>query len=284
VNNCFELTFSYPDNLSIEDASYAILGAGIDSLSLNLINKTNGNTIVSYFSGDSLELNELVKNLKFININLVNSTLVEDKNWILECMEMHSIIQVEKVSIVPVASANDIKSNNDKLKINLIPGYGFGTGHHESTQIALKLMQSQEVLIKPPSTFLDIGTGSGILAIALCKIFSASGVASDNDPLALINAKENLEINQIVNINLYEGTVPDNDIKFDCITANLYSTLLIKFKPLIKTKLNSGGFFIFTGVQLAEFEEVLSCYISDGFKLITKYTVNDWIGALLIFY
>jgi len=163
--------------------------------------------------------------------------------------------------------------------IEMDPGLAFGTGHHASTQLALLLLEEafQNSAIKLKKV-LDVGTGSGILAIA-CGLFGAKEVlAIDNDPDAVETAKQNILRNRL------EGkiTVSDQDVPivrtgFDIVVANItHDTLADLAKPLTSL-INPKGFLVLSGILRGEQEHsILEMYTKQGLVFIKSLTKDEW--------
>jgi len=117
-----------------------------------------------------------------------------------------------------------------EIVIWIEPGMAFGTGTHETTQLCLKTML--ELFPKElPQSMLDVGTGTGILAILGAKLGIKEIVAIDTDPLAIEAAQENIRLNQITNIKLHKGSISDIQERYDWVVANLETKIIL---PLIK--------------------------------------------------
>jgi ribosomal protein L11 methyltransferase len=129
---------------------------------------------------------------------------------------------------------------------------GFGTGHHESTHAALELLQSAEVSELSPQKIFDLGTGSGILAIAAQLLYSeATIVGNDIDEAALNNAAENAAINGCSTIEFITGSLPDPRLPakgFDLILANIYAEALCSLEEEIHKLSKPGGLLILAGI------------------------------------
>ena len=144
----------------------------------------------------------------------------------------------------------------------IIPaGAAFGTGEHATTAMSLRLLEEVTRGWRPGWAMIDLGTGSGILALA-AKCFGARRVLGiDNDPTAISTANANARLNKIDNIDFEMGDVlrmKGRDNKFDVIAANLFSELIIKGLPVWKTRLRRHGWVILSGV-LRKQENELKC-------------------------
>ena len=167
-------------------------------------------------------------------------------------------------------------------RINLIidPGMAFGTGHHETTRSCLVLMEKYDKKIVK-GNFLDLGTGTGLLAIAASKLGYVQVVAVDTDPLAIDAARKNLELNQVINIELREGSVIEAPGTFDCIVANIVSGVLVLLAHAISSRLKPSGIAILSGILAEQADEVTKTYEQTGLKFIENSPDDKW--ASLVF-
>ncbi len=145
-----------------------------------------------------------------------------------------------------------------------------GTGHHETTRSCLVLMEKYGGKTEK-GRFLDLGTGTGLLAIAASKLGYDQVVAVDNDPLAIEAARKNLEINDVINIDLLEGSIIEAPGAFDCIVANIISGVLIFLDHEISSRLKPSGIAILSGILAEQADEVIKAYEQTGLKFIEKF-------------
>jgi ribosomal protein L11 methyltransferase len=174
-------------------------------------------------------------------------------------------LEIGKFRITPIQSFKLASSDNEIL---IIPGMGFGTGHHETTRDVIYLMQQIDDEIK---TVLDFGTGSGILSIVASKLFKPSKlVALDNDEEALKNAEENPSMNNVEAITT--TNFPDDN--YDLILANVYAEVLIDLK------LFRGKWCLLSGILKEKADVVLDVYTS-RYNLVKRMDSGQWTTFLL---
>ena len=150
---------------------------------------------------------------------------------------------------------------NGKLtQLVIQPGQAFGTGHHGTTYGALNALGSL-MAKRPVQAALDVGTGSGILAIAMAKLGIAKMIAIDIDPVALDNARENAALNG-VDRRIRFSAMPLASVRgrFKLITANILSSILIEMAAQMKRHLAADGRLILGGILAREANEVLAAY------------------------
>lgn len=166
----------------------------------------------------------------------------------------------------------------------LDPGLSFGTGQHPTTLFCLRKIAGYKASTRRPS-LLDIGTGSGILAIAAAKLGFSPVRAIDFDPEAVRIARANARKNHVSGkIQITRGDVcrlkTNRKNRFDVICANLISTLLIAEQKKIVAQLNPGGWLLLAGILKKEFTEVQRAYAKCGLKLISARTEKEWRSGL----
>lgn len=165
----------------------------------------------------------------------------------------------------------------------LDPGLSFGTGQHATTSFCLRELVRRRESVRSQS-FLDIGTGSGILAVAAAKLGYAPIRAFDADPASVRVARDNARTNRC------QGKVrfSRRDLRklplrskqqFDLICANLIANLLVAERDRILSRLRDGGVLVLAGILKAEFAEVRNNYRAAGLRLIASQVENKWKSA-----
>jgi ribosomal protein L11 methyltransferase len=162
----------------------------------------------------------------------------------------------------------------------LDPGLSFGTGQHATTAFCLQeLVQCRK--ISTPQSLLDIGTGSGILAITAAKLGYQPVSGFDFDPEAVRIARANARVNRVLaRLNLFQEDVTRLPLrsteKHDVICANLISNLLLAQKKRIISRLKRNGILILAGILTTEFDQVTAGFSSLGLKLVSAKTEKEW--------
>jgi ribosomal protein L11 methyltransferase len=169
---------------------------------------------------------------------------------------------------------------DDRIPLVIRPGQAFGTGHHASTYGTLIIIE-QLFGTRSFTRALDVGTGSGILAIAMRKLGAAKIIALDLDPIALENAVENAELNAVER-NVRFTTAPLSSIRgqFDIITANILSSVLIEMAVQLKMRIKPGGYLILAGILAREVDSVTSAYRPE-LRLRRTRAEGAWRALLL---
>ncbi len=142
------------------------------------------------------------------------------------------------------------------VKVVIEPGLAFGTGDHPTTGMCLEALDLF-LQRQPGAAVLDVGTGSGILAIAARKLGAGLSVGTDNDPIALRVARENAAVNGTV-IDL-RPEVPEG-VEFDLVLANILANTLVELAPLLTRAVAPGGRLVLSGILEAQVDEVQAAY------------------------
>jgi len=170
-----------------------------------------------------------------------------------------------------------------EIIIEMDPGLAFGTGHHASTQLALLLLEDLFKDSAPKlDKVLDVGTGSGILAMA-CGLFGAQEIlALDNDPDAVETAKQNIIRNRLED----KITVSDQDVRslkavFDIVVANITHDILSDLAMLLASCINPKGYLVLSGILKGEQEHsIAEIFAGQGLAFRKSLTKDEWAALL----
>ena len=168
-------------------------------------------------------------------------------------------------------------------RIIVIPAEAaFGTGEHATTAMCLRMLEQMTRKRAAGWSMLDAGTGSGILAIAASCLGAKKVIAIENDPLACAVAKRNAAANRIGNIEFRIGDVLTQKFrgKFDIITANLYSEILIATLPSWKRSLADDGCLILSGILRSQEPTVIKALRRNGLAVHESRRRGKWIALL----
>lgn len=162
------------------------------------------------------------------------------------------------------------------------PEAAFGTGDHATTAMCLRMLERVTRGWSPGWSMLDAGTGSGILAIAGSRFGAARVVAIENDPLACSIAQRNARANRAPNIEFWTGDVLKQKPrgKFDIITANLFSEILICALPMWLSRLGRDGWLILSGVLRSQERSLVSALRRNGCHAVEIKRRGKWIALL----
>jgi ribosomal protein L11 methyltransferase len=164
--------------------------------------------------------------------------------------------------------------------IDLDPGRAFGTGGHATTRLVIAL--AEEVGDRAVSRFLDLGCGSGILAVAAARLWpGAAGLAVDVDPEATACAAENLERNRVTTVETRAGTLADAPGPFDVVLANIQADVLLPLAGDLVAALAPGATLVLSGLLTEAAPPVLAAYLAAGLTLDARRDEDEWTALRL---
>ena len=204
---------------------------------------------------------------------------VPDEHW---AERSQASLKAVKVGALTVAPPWDLTAEREGLII-IQPSMGFGTGHHASTRLCLRLLQETKVA---GARVLDVGTGSGVLAIAAWKLSAASVVAVDADADAITSARECAELNDVSDlidirqVDLERDATVDG-APFSLILANLTGGLFVRLAARLWTLLTPGGTLIVSGVTREEEDAVAHAFAAHGATIAARLAEDEWVGLRL---
>jgi len=164
-----------------------------------------------------------------------------------------------------------------EIVIALDPGSAFGTGTHETTALCAEMLDE---ILEPGDSVLDLGTGSGILAIIAGKLGAGQVEAIDIDQLAVDVARANCQINQIT-VDCHQGELKDaRQSHYDLIVANIIADVIAALAADIPAKLADDGLFLASGIISDKFPLVEKATAAAGLELLVKREKRDWCAGL----
>lgn len=167
----------------------------------------------------------------------------------------------------------------DELVLDLDPGMAFGTGGHATTSMCARFL---EKFLTPGSKVMDVGTGTGILAMSAALLGAKDVLAMDFDPVAVRVAEENIRKNQLAGVI----RVRQNDLlqgiseKADLIVANIIAAIIIRLFPQAREHLVPGGYLITSGIIGERKTEVEKAGLAQGFELLEETLEEDWVAQV----
>ena len=228
-------------------------------------------------------------NLAFLHERLATNKIdgkidisgVNEDDWANSWKAYYKPIKIgEKMVIVPAWEKYDAKEGEIIVKMD--PGMAFGTGSHETTRLVIGLL---EKYTKGGERVLDVGCGSGILAICARKLGAGICRAYDIDPVAVKVARENIKDSGETNITCDQSDllrqVDITDGGYDIICANIVADIIIRMTPDVAKYLNDGGIILASGIILERSEDVISCFEENGFEIADKAIDNGWCALVV---
>jgi ribosomal protein L11 methyltransferase len=245
-------------------------------------------TLRAYFNSapDTEKLRErILRDLKLIGLpefalRGIASLTVADQDWLAEWKKGYEPIAVGQSLLICPSWRRDQARNSDRIVIEIDPGMAFGTGTHETTRGCLELLEKYW----KGGSLLDVGTGTGILAIAAVKLRPGSRVVGfDLDPEAVEVALENAAINGVADeieievnkLSSYQGQ------DFDLVLANLTADVIIPLSPEFPQVLKPQGALIVSGVLREQTDDVRAALESHNLSLIEMMPEGEWMTMAL---
>ena len=199
---------------------------------------------------------------------------VPDEDW---AARSQASLRAVRVGGLVVAPPWDVPETNDDLVIVIQPSMGFGTGHHATTRLCLDALQRIGV---GGHTVIDVGTGSGVLAIAASLLGASRSVGIDDDADAITAAQENLELNPGADVTLMVADLRSVDLgAADLVFANLTGGLLITAAPILQELTARQGRLIVSGLMVTEEADVLAALIP--WQVEHRAQEDEWVCLVL---
>jgi ribosomal protein L11 methyltransferase len=251
-----------------------LLQAGFESFS------EEEDAILAYIPADIFQ-DEMLKGLPFLqNHPEVKADVhpLEDKNWNKEWESNYQPVTIAGKCHVrapfhpPMAEVD--------YEIIIEPKMAFGTAHHETTQLMASWLMELDIKGKE---VLDMGCGTGILAILANKMGAANVTGIDNDEWAWRNGLENFRINRVDNGNVYQGDASLIKTRsFDMILANINRNVLLQDMKVYVDGLRENGLLLLSGFYEKDIDAIAACASENGLLLTASHSLNDW--AVVLFY
>ncbi|WP_458123476.1 50S ribosomal protein L11 methyltransferase [Paenibacillus sp. Z3-2] len=211
---------------------------------------------------------------------------VDENDWATAWKQYFKPVRVsERLTIKPTWEEYTPESPDEKI-IELDPGMAFGTGTHPTTSLCLRTL---ETVIQGGEEIIDVGTGSGILAIGAIKLGAKHVLALDLDPVAVISARENVELNGLEQ----QITVKESDLlsvlgnqdpalgvqlPVKVVVANILAEIILLFVDDVYNALESGGTYIVSGIWKNKEQVVHDALVASGFEVSAIHRDEDWLA------
>ena len=258
--------------------------AHIDLIDDDLVSKDRNTAIVHiYISSDdnaAEALTYLKERLSAENISYsLNKFTVRDEEWNENWKKYFKAFSIgDKLAVCP--SWETYGNTQNRKVISLDPGAAFGTGAHATTYLCLDIL---EKIVKDESRVLDIGTGSGILAVAACLLGAQSAVGVDIDELAVETAKKNAKANGVdKKTEFFCGDLAEKaEGKYDIICANIVADVVMRLFENVAEYMTDDGYLLVSGIIDVRAKEVEKSAKAHGFKIEKAPTREEWHAYLL---
>lgn len=209
----------------------------------------------------------------------------EDKDWMNNWKEFFHQFYIDDLLVTP--SWEEIKpEDRDKKILHIDPGTAFGTGMHETTQLCIRQLKKY---ITPDTVLLDVGTGSGILAIVSLMYGIKEAAGTDLDPCAVEAVRQNMEMNGMPEGKfemMIGNIITDEEIqdragydKYDIVVANILAEVLLPLTPIVKRHLKKGGIYITSGIIAEKESLVVDAVKAAGMEVLEVTRQNEWVSV-----
>ena len=215
----------------------------------------------------------------------ITTSKTADEDFLNNWKQYFHQFYVDDILITP--SWEEVKaSDQDKMIIHIDPGTAFGTGMHETTQLCIRQLRKY---VTNDTALLDVGTGSGILAIMAYKFGAKFAIGTDLDPCAINAVADNMQVNGLAdrNFKLIIGNIIDDKAvsdevgyeKYDIVVANILAEVLVPLTPVIMNQLKPGGIYITSGIIDDKEETVVNAVKSAGLEVLEVNYQGEWVNV-----
>ena len=204
----------------------------------------------------------------------VNMSTIDDEDWAENWKSQYKPFRLGKHIVIRPGWEEYDAEPTDKV-VTIDPGMAFGTGTHETTGMCVSLV---EEYVKSGMDVIDVGTGTGILAIAAAHMGAKHVIASDIDPMAVRVARENIEINGFSDvIEAREGNLLEAaDTTAEVVIANIIADVIIMIAAPVRAFIKEGGVFICSGIAREREDEVIEALKKAGYGKLDKRNDGEW--------
>jgi ribosomal protein L11 methyltransferase len=206
---------------------------------------------------------------------------LEEEDWAHAWKEFFPVLRVsERLVVCPTWRSHQAREGEAVIRLD--PGMAFGTGQHPTTLMCLRAL---EEMTRPGMAVLDLGCGSGILALAAARLGAASVLALDTDPQAVTAARENVRLNDVqATVQVEEGTLPLDPASgrtFDVVVANITGPAIIELAPAVAEVLRPGGVLVATGFSAEGLASVSGALADAGLSQERAIEDGDWRSVVV---
>ncbi len=276
-------------NLMIEDFSDIDLKTCYgDLIDESILNADKSHASVSYFVEKGSNLTDDLSFLKErLTANAFDDAKIEDvgvceEDWANSWKAYFKPFKIGKIVIVP--AWEKYQAQDGEIIVTMDPGMAFGTGTHETTRLIIGLLQKY---VKAGDSLLDVGTGSGILAICGAKLGAEECYAYDIDPMSVRVANENIKDSGL------EGRIvcAQSDLLkqaykmaggYNIVCANIVADIIIRMTPDVSEFMNENTVLLASGIISERCDDVVSCFEANGFKIVEKAEDNGWCALAVM--
>ena len=234
------------------------------------------------------QIEEELEELRFfmeIGEGSITVAETEDIDWINNWKQYFHQFYIDDLLVIP--SWEEVKAEDrDKKILHIDPGTAFGTGMHETTQLCIRQIKKY---LTPETNLLDVGTGSGILAILALMYGAGHAVGTDLDPCAVEAVAQNMKANGISEESfqmMIGNIITDTDVQdkvgyecYDIVVANILADVLVPLTPVIVHHMKKGGVYITSGIINSKEETVRQAVEAAGLTVLEVTYQGEWVSV-----
>ena len=212
-------------------------------------------------------------------IGELTTRVVHEEDWAQAWKAHFPVIRIGRRLVIKPTWRRHRREPDD-IVLALDPGMAFGTGLHPTTRLCLAALESiADAGTLEGRRVLDVGCGSGILAIAAAKLGASSVVGVDTDPIAIESTEANAARNGLTKgIIARRGSLPTGDAAFDVVLANLIAGLLVTLAPQLRDELRPGGILLASGIFVDREADVRGAFEGAGLTVTGRSTEGEWVA------
>jgi ribosomal protein L11 methyltransferase len=213
----------------------------------------------------------------------LDTRIVNEEDWANAWKDYYHVTHIGRRLVIR-PSWRDYTPKDDEVVLELDPGMAFGTGLHPTTRMCLEQVEQR---VQPGKRILDVGTGSGILALAAAKLGASEIYCIDNSSVAVESASANAAANSLEDrITVVLGTLDEAEAKrmqgrYDMVLANIIARVIGSIAPHLARVLAPGGILIASGIIEDRRHEAEQPLLDAGLKLVETVMIDDWVTLVI---
>lgn len=205
-------------------------------------------------------------------------TPILDQDWTAGWKESIPVLHLGR-RVVVKPSWREYAAQRDELLLEMDPGLAFGTGLHPTTRLCVEALED---LVQPGMRVLDLGTGTGILALVAAKLGAADILAVDNDVNAAAVARRNARANNAAHqIRVAHGSLAEVGEPYDLVVANILAHVIIDMAASgLDTRIRRGGALVVSGILTEQADAVAAALAAQGLSVVERRRHEDWVALV----
>ena len=233
------------------------------------------------------ELDSLKEFMDCGELTITQST-TKDEDFLNSWKEHFHQFYIDDILFIPSwETKEEPETNEDEIVIHIDPGTAFGTGSHETTRLCIRALRRY---VREGMSVLDVGTGSGILALMAYKFGADYCIGTDLDPCAVPAVADNMEKNglkdkdfKLIIGNIIDDKAVQDEVgyhKYDIVCANILAEVLVPLIPVIKNHITPGGIVILSGIITGKEELICTTLKANGFEVVEVNPDGEWFSVV----